>query len=139
MKIYSKKSFAGGAFMVALGTLNLITDLMNQTFEINDIVLVIALYFLGGGMIIRSLSRKCTREDKLDEMDERNQLIALKSQSKSLRLTQIISFLLMLALLVMGKISGYDGFISMGVGMAFAFSISMFTEIFTFMYYEHKN
>ena len=90
-------------------------------------------------MVIRSLSRKYTREDKLDEMDERNQLIKLKSQSKSFQLTQSISFLLMLALLVMGKISGYDGFISMGVGIAFAFSISMLSEIFTFMYYEHKN
>ena len=139
MKIYNKKSFVGGAFIVALGTLNLIMDLINHTFEIKGIILVVALYFFGGEMVIRSLSRKYTREDKLDEMDERNQLIKLKSQSKSFRLTQSISFLLMLALLVMGKISGYDGFISMGVGMAFGFSISMFTEIFTFMYYEHKN
>lgn len=139
MKIYNKKSFVEGTFIVALGTLNLIMNLINHTFEIKGIILVVALYFLGGGMVIRSLSRKCTREDKLDEMDERNQLITLKSQSKSFRLTQSISFLLMLALLVMGKISGYDGFISMGVGIAFAFSISMFTEIFTFMYYEHIN
>ncbi|MGI6029344.1 MAG: hypothetical protein ACOX81_08035 [Candidatus Heteroscillospira sp.] len=139
MKIYNKRSFAEGVFMVALGTLNLIMDLINHTFEIKGAILSIALYFLGGGLIIRSLSLKCTREDKLDKMDERNQLIELKSKSKAFRFTQTISFLLMLALLVMGKISGYDGFISMGVGIAFAFSISMFTEIFTFMYYEHKN
>lgn len=125
--------------MIAIGTLNLIMDLINRTFEIKGIILIIALYFLGGGIIIRSLSRKYTQEEKLDEMDERNQLIKLKSKSKAFRLTQTISFLLMLALLVMGKISGYDGFISMGVGIAFAFSISMFTEIFSFMYYDHKN
>ncbi|CAK7086314.1 MAG: hypothetical protein ENTB_04132 [Enterocloster aldenensis] len=139
MKIYNKRSFAGGVFMIAIGTLNLIMDLINRTFEIKGIILIIALYFLGGGIIIRSLSRKYTQEEKLDEMDERNQLIKLKSKSKAFRLTQTISFLLMLALLVMGKISGYDGFISMGVGIAFAFSISMFTEIFSFMYYDHKN
>ena len=46
---------------------------------------------------------------------------------------------LMLALLVMGKVSGYEGFIAMGVGLAFAFTISMFAEIFTYMYYESKN
>ena len=125
--------------MIAIGTLNLIMDLINRTFEIKGIILIIALYFLGGGIIIRSLSRKYTQEEKLDEMDERNQLIKLKSKSKAFRLTQTISFLLMLALLVMGKISGYDGFISMGVGIAFAFSISMFTEIFSLMYYAHKN
>ena len=77
--------------------------------------------------------------DKLEELDERNRLIALKSKSKSFQLTQIISFMLMLALLVMGKVSGYEGFIAMGVGLAFAFAISMFSELFTYMYYESKN
>lgn len=74
------------------------------------------------------------KEDKLEELDERNRLIALKSKSKSFQLTQIISFMLMLALLVMGKVSGYEGFIAMGVGLAFAFAISMFSELFTYMY-----
>lgn len=139
MKIYNKKSFAEGIFMLALGTLNVIMELINHTFEIKGAILVIVLYFLGGGLIIRSLSLKFTKEDRLDKMDERNNLIELKSKSKSFSLTQTISFLLMLVLLVMGKISSYDGFIAMGVGLAFSFTISMFAEIFTYMYYESKN
>lgn len=41
----------------------------------------------------------------------------------------------------MGKVSSYEGSIAMGVGLAFAFAfaISMFAEIFTYMYYESKN
>lgn len=139
MKIYNKKSFAEGILMLALGSLTLIMDLINNTFEIKGAILTFALYFLGGGLIIRSLSLKFTKEDKLDKMDERNQLIELKSKSKAFRLTQTISFLLMLAFLIMGKISGYDGFIAMGIGLAFSFSMSMFSEIFTYMYYESKN
>lgn len=139
MKIYNKKSFAEGILMLALGSLTLIMDLINNTFKIKGAILTFALYFLGGGLIIRSLSLKFTKEDKLDKMDERNQLIELKSKSKAFRLTQTISFLLMLAFLIMGKISGYDGFIAMGIGLAFSFSISMFSEIFTYMYYESKN
>ena len=139
MKIYNKKSFAEGILMLALGSLTLIMDLINNTFEIKGAILTFALYFLGGGLIIRSLSLKFTKEDKLDKMDERNQLIELKSKSKAFRLTQTISFLLMLAFLIMGKISGYDGFIAMGIGLAFSFSISMFSEIFTYMYYDSKN
>ena len=88
---------------------------------------------------MRSISQRMAIEDKLEELDERNRLIALKSKSKSFQLTQIISFMLMLALLVMGKVSGYEGFIAMGVGLAFAFAISMFSELFTYMYYESKN
>lgn len=139
MKIYNKKVFASGVFMVALGLLNLITSMMRQDFDMNSIILIAALFVLGFGSIMRSISQRMAKEDKLEELDERNRLIALKSKSKSFRLTQIISFALMLALLVMGKVSGYEGFIAIGVGLAFAFAISMFTEIFTYMYYESKN
>ena len=139
MKIYNKKVFASGVFMVALGLLNLITSMMRQDFDMNSIILIAALFVLGFGSIMRSISQRMAKEDKLEELDERNRLIALKSKSKSFRLTQIISFTLMLALLVMGKVSGYEGFIAMGVGLAFAFTISMFAEIFTYMYYESKN
>lgn len=139
MKIYNKKVFASGVFMMALGLLNLITSIMRQDLDINSIILIVALFVLGFGSIMRSISQRMAKEDKLEELDERNRLIALKSRSKSFRLTQIISFMLMLALLVMGKVSDYEGFIAMGVGLAFAFAISMFAEIFTYMYYESKN
>ncbi len=139
MKIYNKKSFAEGILVLALGTLLLIAELINHTVEIKGAVLTIALYCMGGGLILRSLSLKFAREDRLEKMDERNQLIELKSKSKAFRLTQAISFCLMLGLLIMGKISGYEGFIAMGVGLAFACSISMFAELFTYMYYEEKN
>ncbi len=139
MKIYNKKSFAEGIFILALGTFIMIMDLINHTFEIKGAILSVVLYFLGIRLITRSLSLKLTKEDRLDKMDERNQLIALKTKSKAFGLAQKISLVLMLAFLIIGRISAYDGFISMGVGLAFSFSISMFAEIFTYMYYEHKN
>ena len=139
MRIYNKKAFASGIFMMALGLLNLITGMMRQDFDISAIILIAALFAFGFGAIMRSISRRMAKEDKLEELDERNRLIALKSKSKSFRLTQIISFILMIVLLVMGKLSGYEGFIGMGTGLAFAFTISMFAEVFTYMYYESKN
>lgn len=139
MKIYNKKVFASGIFMAALGLLNLITSIMRKDLDINSIILIAALFVLGFGSIMRSMSQRITKEDKLEELDERNRLITLKSKSKSFQLTQMISFILMLVLLVMGKVFDYEGFIAMGVGLAFAFTISMFAEIFTYMYYESKN
>ena len=139
MKIYNKKVFASGVFELAMGLLLLITSIMRQDLDINATILIVALFVFGFGSIMRSISQRMAKEDQLEELDERNRLIALKSKSKSFRLTQIISFMLMLALLVMGKVSGYEGFIAMGVGLAFAFAISMFAEIFTYMYYESKN
>ena len=139
MKIYNKKVFASGAFEMALGFLILITSIMRQDLDINSIILIVALFAFGFGSIMRSISQQMAKADKLEELDERNRLIALKSKSKSFRLTQIISFMLMLAFLVMGKVSGYEGFSAMGVGLGFAFTISMFAEIFTYMYYESKD
>ena len=139
MKIYNKKEFISGAFMGALGLLNLILSIIRQDLDINSIILIVALFVLGFGTIMRSISQRMAREDKLEELDERNRLIMMKSKSKSFRITQVIAFMLMLVLLVMGKVSGYEGFIAMGVGLAFAFTISMFAEIFTYMYYESKN
>ena len=139
MKIYNKKVFASGIFMAALGLLNLITSIMRKDLDINSIILIAALFVLGFGSIMRSMSQRMAKEDKLEELDERNRLITLKSKSKSFQLTQMISFILMLVLLVMGKVFDYEGFIAMGVGLAFAFTISMFAEIFTYMYYESKN
>lgn len=139
MKIYNKKVFASGVFEIALGLLSLIADIMKQDFSIKSSVLIAVLVVLGFGSILRSVSPRMAKEDKLEELDEKNRLITLKSKSKSFQLTQIISFILMLALLVMGKVTGFEGFIAMGVGLAFAFTVSMFAEIFTYLYYESKN
>ena len=139
MKIYNKKVFASGVFEIALVLLSLIADIMKQDFSIKSSVLIAVLVVLGFGSILRSISPRMAKEDKLEELDERNRLITLKSKSKSFQFTQIISFILMLALLVMGKVTGFEGFIAMGVGLAFAFTVSMFAEIFTYLYYESKN
>lgn len=139
MKIYNKKGFASGVFMIALGVLNLITSLIRQDLDVSAVILIMALFALGFGIIMRSVSQKMAKEDKLEELDERNRLIALKSKSRSFQLTQMISFILMLILLVAGKVSGNEGFIAMGAGLAFAFTISLFSEVFTYMYYESKN
>jgi len=139
MQIYNKKHFYSGVFMVALGTLNLVMDMVNHTIRIDGMVLIAALFLMGFSIVMRSMSEKMAKEDQLEESDERNQLIELKSKNKSFSLTQILTFLFMLALLVAGKTSGYKGLMAIAVGLAFAFSISMFTEIFTYLYYESKN
>ena len=137
MKIYNKKVFTVGIFIIALGGLNLIMSIVTK--DINAIVLIVVLFAFGFNAIMRSVSKRMTREDKLEDLDERNRFVELKSKSQSFRLTQIISFALMLVLLIMGKVSGYEGFIAMAVGLAFSFSISMLTEIFAYTYYEAKN
>jgi len=139
MRIYNKKGFAFGVFMVALGIVNLVADLADNSMEVDGIILVAALFLFGFGMIARSLSRTLAREGRLEERDERNRLIELRSKSRSFQITQVATLVLIPVFLVMGKLSGHDGFIGMGTGLGFAFSISMFAEIATFCYYESKS
>ena len=138
MKIYNKKKFGSGFICIVLGVLNFLAC-FSTGFDVSGMVITLALLFIGGGYIMRSFSRNMSREDKLDELDERNRLIDLKTKSRAFRLTQAICFGLMLLFLVMGKMSGEILLISAGVGLAFAYAVSMFTEIFTYFYYEKPN
>ena len=139
MKIYNKKSFALGIFITLLAAVNLIGDLVNKTMAVNGVLLVCSLFLFGFVEIVHSLSQKFTKQEKLEHLDERNQLIALKSKSKAFSLSQAICFGLMLALLTVGKVSGYESLITIAIGLAFTFPITMLTELFTYMYYEDKN
>lgn len=47
MKIYNKKVFASGVFMVALGVLNLMADGINHTVDANGLILAARCYCLG--------------------------------------------------------------------------------------------
>lgn len=138
MKIYNRKKFVSGAFCILLGALLLVTSALRHG-NASSWALALVLIALGAGELARSLSKTWTKEDKLEEWDERNRFIDWNAKSRAFQLTQGISFVLMLAMLAMGKVSGYEGFVYIGVGLAFAWSISMFSELFAHLYYEFKH
>ena len=138
MKAYKKKTFAFGVFSTALGVLNAVTAALRGA-DAGDIVLIACLLFFGIGAMLRGTSKRLAREDRLEELDERNRLVELKSKSAAFRLTQAVCFGLMLALLVVGKVSGTQALIAIGVGLAFALSISMLAELGAYFYCEKRN
>ena len=107
--------------------------------EIKSIILAALCVIIGLSFIFRSFSRELTKADQLDELDERNQLIALKSNSKTSQITQLGSGILTVAFIGMGGGSGNKNFIAIGIGAAFCFTISLFAEMFTKIYYEKHN
>ena len=138
MKAYNKKTFAFGVFSTALGVLNAVTAALRGA-DAGDIVLIACLLFFGIGAMLRGTSKRLAREDRLEELDEHNRLVELKSKSAAFRLTQAVCFGLMLALLVAGKVSGTQALIAIGVGLAFALSISMLAELGAYFYCEKRN
>ena len=137
MKIYNKKTFAFGVFSAALGVLNAVTAAL-RGIDAAGVVLVAVLLFVGAGAMMRGLSQKMAREDKLEERDERNRLVELKSKCAAFRLTQAVCFGLMLALLVAGKVTGTQALTAIGTGLAAALSASMLAELGAFYYYEKR-
>lgn len=139
MKICHKKNFWAGAGMLALGLLNLATALWRGQMEWSDWVLVLALVLLGGGSLLRGLSPKLAREDKIEEQDERNILVQFKTRASAFRWTRLVSFGLLLALLLAGAVTGERLLLAVAVGLAFALTISFFAEFFAALYHESRN
>ena len=139
MKICHKKNFWAGVGMLALGILNLATALWRGQMEWSDWVLVLALGFLGGRSLLRSLSPKLARQDKIEEQDERNVLVQLKTRTSAFRWTRLVSFGLMLSLLIAGAVTRERLLLAVAVGLAFALTVSFFAEFFAALYHESKN
>lgn len=139
MKIYNKKNFVIGALCTALGLANLAGGILWRGWNINRAMAAGVLIPMGLVMMVRSLSQNMTQKDRVEALDERNRMIDCKARSMATQLTQWISFALMLGMMVMGKVSDYEEFIAIGVGLAFACTISMLTELFSYVYYERKN
>ena len=139
MKICHKKNFWAGVGMLALGILNLATALWRGQMEWSDWVLVLALVLLGGGSLLRGLSPKLAREDKIEEQDERNVLVRFKTSASAFRWTRLVSFGLLLALLLAGAVTGEKLLLAVAVGLAFSITISFFAEFFSALYHESNN
>lgn len=139
MKICHKKNFWAGAGMLALGLLNLVTALWRRDLDASAVVLVVALVLLGVSSLLRGLSPKLAREDKIEERDERNVLVQFKTRASAFRWTRLVSFGLLLSLLLAGAATGERLLLAVAVGLAFALTISFFAEFFSALYHESNN
>lgn len=88
MKIYNRKGFAWGLLWTALSGWLLIHSVLAPEPEpekqIKNIVVGIILLLVGLNGLSRAFSRKASREDYIEEKDERNQLLALKIKARTL-------------------------------------------------------
>ena len=139
MKIHHKKNFWAGLGMVALGLVNLALSLWRRDFDLSTGVLVGALLLLGVSSLLRSLSPQLSRQDKIEEQDERNILVKLKTSTSAFRWTRLVSLGLLILLLVAGAVTGEKSLIAIGVGLAFSITISFFAEFFSALYHESNN
>ncbi len=135
MKIYHKKNFTFGLFSMFLGDLNLVLAAL-RGFDIKEGVLIALLLIMGSVSLVRSLSQKYSREDRLEELDERNRLVKLRAQSQTYLICQFVYLGGSVALCAWGKIAGSEPCMYIGLGMLAAFFIALTADFLTWMYYD---
>ncbi len=135
MKIYDKKKFAFGVMYFLLGLGLLILGFL-KGFDAEKIILTILMFLIGISEMYLSTNREAVKQEKFEETEERNQLIKLTSKSRAFDLTQRTNFVLVVLFLIIGGQSGDQRFIAMGVAVAISFSVSIFSELFSRIYYE---
>ena len=118
MKIYNRRNFWSGLFFIALGILNISTAILRDNIDVSKLTLVVALIVIGIGQITRSMSKNMSIKDKIDELDERNVLINLKSKSKAFQITQVILFVFIILMIIISKVFSNDEFIAISLGLA---------------------
>ncbi|MEE0206584.1 MAG: hypothetical protein UEX93_06880 [Peptococcaceae bacterium] len=107
MKIYNRKGFIWGIVWTVLGGLRLLLLVIqpeDTTAQlVKGIIVGVVLLTLGLSGFTRALSKQATREDRIEENDERNKLVRLKSKAR----VNDVMFWTMIALIVCGVIGYY--------------------------------
>lgn len=138
MKIYNRGNFLHGLFMVLLGAALIPLGLLREDLDWWDWVLSGALVFMGGLFLIHSASKKLSREERVEEQDERNRLVLLKNRSRAFQMVEGSCLALTTIFFVAGKAAEKLLLIHMGCGLAIALSLCLFADLATFIYYDSK-
>ena len=136
MKIYNKKNFRYGLGMTMLGVLMLLTSIW-KGFDVKGTVILALCLFVGIGLMLRSLSRDMSREDKIAELDERNRMVEWRAKSRALGIAELICVVCILISIVGMRIVK-DFFGGMLVAFGLMYTIMLLTELLTLLYYDKK-
>ena len=93
--------------------------------------------FVGIGLMLRSLSRDMSREDKIAELDERNRMVEWRAKSRALGIAELICVVCILVSIVGMRIVK-DFFGGMLVAFGLMYTIMLLTELLTLLYYDKK-
>lgn len=142
MTIYNKSGFVWGLIWTILGVARLALLVIvpeDSTAQlIKGLVLGIFMLILGVTMFRRAFSKQATREDRIEQRDERNKLVTLKAQART-------STVLLWTIMVF-MAAGFVGYmVTNNVAWAFVFTVPavllivyMFSIIGLTIYYEHR-
>ena len=88
MKIYNKKGLLWGIVWTIAGAFCLYRDAVDASSflpqQIKSVVLSLIMLAVGVTGFVRAFSKRASREDKVEEQDERSRLVRLKTSARTL-------------------------------------------------------
>ena len=88
MKICHKKNFAEGLFFTLLGAAFIVLFLVRGNIQPKSVVFCVLRLLLGPGLLLRSFDKRLSFQDRVDELDERNILVKLRTKSTAFSIVQ---------------------------------------------------
>lgn len=143
MKIYHKKNFATGLFFTLLGAAYILLFLVKGNIEPKSVVFCVLSLLLGPGLLLRSLDRRLSFQDRVDELDERNILVKLRTKSTAFSIVQY-TLLGVCVLCTIGAVlyeENPEGQLVLGgmlIVSGVVWFISLLAELFCGLHYEKK-
>lgn len=142
MRIYNKKGLIFGMVWTALGVCNLIVNIVSpEAFlpkQFKDIIFAVVIIMIGISGFIRAFSKQATREDRIEGQDERNQILALKTKSLTLKILYGC-----LGVAAIGAVTGYKladnpAWIPVFTVAAVLLGFLLLVELIVSIYYERN-
>ena len=138
MKIYNRRGFITGIVQLLLSVFCLIT-LIVTGFDVKLMVLGIIIALLGITGVINSFSKEAARKERIDNDDERSQLVKMKATAKSFDIVSAFLFLAILAVMIAYGVTENQVFVPMVLCTGAALSVCWISHIITHFYYDSKN
>ncbi len=139
MKIYHKKNFAAGLLALAAGTGILLYSLWNG-FSLYNLLWTGNFFWLGCKALEHSLSRELTHEDLVNERDERNRLLSMRSKSLTLSITQYAAGITGIILASIAKWVEYETPLTyIGLSLMLVWLFILFVQSSVYRYYDKRS
>ncbi len=141
MKIYNRKIFVVGLGLLLLAVVFCVLDLKRgaQNLDASFLMRTVALLVNSGICIIRSLSRDLSKEDQINERDERNRSNYLKAKGRAYDLTIWGGLIAAMVLAVWGTQEGPGPSAYVAVGVFLTCVFAFIAQSVLFFYFDKRH
>jgi hypothetical protein len=142
MKIYNKKGLIWGICWTVLGLFYFISIFWHPDdflpAQMKDIIFSVVLILLGISGFTRAFSKKATLEDRMNENDERNRLIKLKSRAGTLAMLMVLFVVAAVGSMIGYKFTGNAAWAVVALVCLCEISLSFIFLLIAGVYYEKR-